>query len=145
MADPRAAVSHEGVGYHADTYPHDATIVFDATLVGGSAQVGLAVTLEDDDLVTLVGDGEGVLGRLEKVESDGFCVVQTGGHMELPGGDGATLTPQSKIVGDLGTGAAEGYIQSAAAGTAAHHVVSRGVIVNAEDPTAVMVRMDVAN
>lgn len=145
MADPRSAVSHEGVGYHADTYAHDNTIVYSAEEENGSAQVGLAVTLEDDDLVTLVGDGEGVLGKLVKVESDGFCVVQTGGHMTLPGGDGATLTPQSKIVGDLGVGAAEGYIQSAAAGTAAHHVVSRGTIIDATDPTAVMVRMDVAN
>lgn len=144
MADPRKAISTEGIGYEAETFAHDNTIVFDNEEEGGSAQVGLAVTLEDDDLVTLVGDGEGVLGRLVKVEGDGFCVVQTGGFMDLPGGDGATLTPQSKIVGDLGTGAAEGYVQSAAAGTAAHHVVSRGTIINATDPTKVRVRMESA-
>jgi hypothetical protein len=129
------------VDYKAATYPHDNTIVYDATLAGGAAQVGLAVTLESDDLISLVGDGEAVKGRLEKVESDGFCVVQTDGNTELPGGVGATLTAGAKIVGDLGAESAEGYIQAAAAGTAAHHVVSRGEIIDSSTATAVMVRL----
>ena len=141
MSDPRAAVSHEGVDYKAATYPHDNTIVFDEDEVGGAAQVGLAVTLESDNLISLVGDGEAVKGRLEKVESDGFCVVQTDGNMELPGGVSATLTAGAKIVGDLGAESAEGYIQAAAAGTAAHHVVSRGEIIDSSTATAVMVRL----
>lgn len=143
MADPREAVSHIGIGHHAETYPHDATIVYDALEEGGSEQVGLAVTLEDDDLVTLVGDGEGVLGKLIKVEPGGVCVVQTGGTMTLPGGDGATLTPQTGIVGDLGVGAVEGYIQSAS--SAAHALLVRGIITDATDPTEVVVRLPVAN
>lgn len=141
MANPRDAVSHLGIGYHAETYPHDNTIVYDATLAGGSAQVGLAVTLESSDVISLVGDGEEVEGKLIKVEPDGFCVVQNGGNMTLPGGTSATLTAGSHIVGDLLV-SAEGYIQSAASGTATHHVVSRGVIVDATTTTAVVVRME---
>lgn len=141
MADPRATVNFQGIGYEAITYPHDNTIVYDATLPNGSAQVGLAVTLETNGAVSLVGDGEEVEGRLNKVEQDGLCVVQTGGYMELPGGDGATLTPGTKVVGDLGAAAAEGYIQT----VAAQHGVSRGTIIDATDPTAVIVRFASAN
>jgi hypothetical protein len=119
--------------------------VYDATLAGGAAQVGLAVTLVASNQVSLVGDGEEVEGKLVKVEPGGFCVVQSGGTMELPGGTSATLTPGSKIVGDLLV-SAEGYIQSAAAGTAAHHVVSRGRILDASVTTAVVVSLpDVGN
>lgn len=145
MTDPRAVVNHEGIGYDARTYLHDDTIVYDAFEPGGSEQVGLAVTLESDDTVSLVGDGEQVEGKLIKVEQDGMCVVQVGGTMTLPGGDGATLTVGAKIVGDLGTGSAEGYIQAAAAATAAHHVVSQGVIENNDDTANVVVRFPTAN
>lgn len=140
MADPRAAVNHIW-GYEADTYPHDNTIVYSATVDGGSAQVGLAVTIESNNLVSLVGDGEYVLGKLVKVESDGLCVVQTGGQMELPGGDSATLTAGLKIVGDLGAAAAEGYIQA----VSTQHTVSRGAIIDSSTATAVVVRLEVAS
>lgn len=143
MADPRAAVSHQGIGYKAETFPHDATIVYNATLPGGSAQVGLAVSIESNNLITLVGADEEVEGKLIKVEPDGMCVVQNGGNMTLPGGESATLTAQTKIVGALGAVAAEGYIKSAAAGTAAHHIVSRGTIIDSSTATAVVVRMEI--
>ncbi len=141
MADPRSAVSWEGVGYEALTFAHDNTIVYSATTAGGSAQVGLAVTLEGSETVSLVGDGENVLGKLVAVESDGFCVVQTGGIMTLPAGTGAAVTEGAKIVGDVLV-AAEGYIQAAVAGTAAHHVVSRGQIIDSSVTTAVVVRLE---
>lgn len=144
MADPRAAVSLEGVGYEAETFAHDNTIVYSATQLNGSAQVGLAVTREGSQTVSLVGDGENVAGKLIKVESDGFCVVQTGGHVTLPGGEGATLTEGRPIVGDLGVGAVEGYIRIAASGTAAELLVARGTIDNSLDPTAVVVRLESA-
>ena len=143
MADLREAVSVVGVGYQAVTYAHDSTIVYNAALPGGSAQVGLAVTLAAAKQVSLVGDGEQVEGKLIKVEPGGFCVVQNGGHMTLPAGTGALLTVGLAIVGDLLV-AAEGYIQGAVAATAAHATVSRGVIVDAAVTTAVMVRMDSA-
>ena len=137
MADPREAVSVEGIGYKAFTYVHDDTIVYNSALAGGSAQVGLAVTLEDDKQVSLVGDGEEVEGLLVKVEPGGMAVVQTGGVAIFKGGTGATLTPGTKIVGDLLV-AAEGYIQT----VAAQHAVSRGTILDATDPTKVYVRLD---
>lgn len=142
MADPRSAVSFEGIGYSAYTYPHDNTIVYDNQEEGGSAQVGLAVTLESNGTVSLVGADEQVEGKLVKVEQDGFCVVQNGGVVTLPGGDAATLTPGTRIVGALGAASAEGYVKSAAAATAAHHIVSRGTIIDASDPTAVVVRLE---
>lgn len=144
MADPRAAVSYEGIGYEAETFEHDNTIVYDSTQENGSEQVGLAVTLEGSQTVSLVGDGENVLGRLVKVEQDGFCVVQTGGFMELPGGSGASLTEGKKIVGDLGAASAEGYIREVNTATAAELGVARGQIVDSSDATAVVVRLESA-
>lgn len=140
MADPRAAVNHLSE-YRAKTYAHDNTIVYSATTAGGSAQVGLAVTLEGSQVVSLVGADEQVEGKLIKVESDGFCVVQVEGEMTLPGGNSATLTEGGKIVGALNPSSAEGYIKVAAAGTAAHHVVSRGTIIDSSVATAVVVRL----
>lgn len=143
MADPRAANSFE-IGPkpgETATFVHDNTIVYDATKTGGSTQVGLAVSVESDNVVTLVGDGENVLGKLLSVDSDGFCVVQTDGWMTLPGGSGATLTAGEKIVGDLGAAAAEGYVRAVATGTAAELGHARGMIVDASTTTAVIVKL----
>lgn len=142
MADPRETTNRIGAGYFAETFPHDATIVYDDEVDGGSEQVGLAVTIESDNLVTLIGDGEGLLGKLVKVEPGGMCVVQTGGVMTLPGGDAATLTAMGKVVGDLGAAAAEGYIRVAA--SAGDALVARGIIEDSSDPTAVEVRLESA-
>lgn len=136
MANPRDAVNHLSK-YRAKTYPHDNTIVYDADAEGGSAQVGLAVTLESNNTISLVGDGEQVEGKLIKVESDGFCVVQVEGEMTLPGGSGATLTAGLKIVGGLGPDSAEGYIQVAST----QHTVSRGTIIDSSTATDVVVRL----
>lgn len=138
MADPRDDVIFDGIEYEAITIPHDDTIVYDAEEVGGSAQVGLAVSLESSKLVTLAGNGENIYGRLNKVEPDGYAVVQYRGYVKLPGGDTATLTPGTKIVGDLGAASAEGYIQS----VSTQDTVSRGVIIDASDPTEVVVYLE---
>lgn len=138
MADPREAANYDGIGYKALTYVHDDTIVYDVTKVGGSAQVGLAVTLEANAQVSLVGNGEQVEGLLIKVEPGGFCVVQVGGMAIFKGGNGASLTAGLKIVGALGPSSAEGYIKNAST----EHTVSRGTIITAADPTAVRVRLD---
>lgn len=145
MADPRDAVSYEGIGYEALTYAHDDTIVYSATQAYGSAQVGLAVTLESNKTVSLVGDGEQVEGILVKVEDDGYCVVQTGGIMEMPGGEGATLTAGKAIVGDLGASSAEGYVREVATGTAAELGRARGTIIDSSTPSATIVRFPSAN
>ncbi len=138
-----------------ETFKHDSSIVYSATTSGGSASVGLAVTLEGqaDDTVTLVGDSEKVDGKLIRVESDGFCTVQRHGKCTLPGGSGATLTVGSKFYGDLGAAAAEGYIQTPAVlaltgndaadvTEIANYVKARGLIVNNDTTTAVCVDLD---
>lgn len=139
MSDPRNAVNFEGIRYQAETFLIDnSTITYDADEGNGSAQVGLAVTLSADLTVALAGDGEGVLGKLIKVESDNKAVVQTRGICTLPGGTSATLTLGETIVGDL-LSSDKGYIQAVATGTAAQLGHARGIILNNDTTTAVVV------
>lgn len=142
MADPRLDVSIVGVGEKYATFKIDnSTITFSATSSGGSASVGLAVTLSDAETIALVADGGAVLGKLMKVEKDNMATVQVEGGMTLPGGTGASLTLGKKIVGDLLV-AAKGYIREVATGTAAELGLMRGFIVNAGTTTAVEVFLD---
>lgn len=138
MANPREAVSFEGIEYKAATIPHDATIVYDPLVEGGAAQVGLAVSIESSNVLTLAGDGENIYGKLIKVEPGGMAVVQYRGYVTLPGGSGATLTAGLKIVGDLGASSAEGYIQA----VSTQDTVSRGIIIDASVATAVVVYLE---
>lgn len=142
MADPRNAVSFEGINEERVTFLIDnSTITYSATAANGSAQVGLAVALSAASTIELAGDGEEVVGKLLSVEADNKAVVQTGGFMTLPAGTGASLTVGKKIVGDLGADSAEGYIREVATGTAAELGVARGMIINAGTTTAVVVRL----
>lgn len=142
MADPRATLLHvQDAEGRTETFTIDGvSITYSATQTGGSAAVGKAVTLVAG-VLELAADGEAILGKLLKVEPDNTALVQISGFMTLPGGTGATLTQGARIVGDLLV-AAEGYIQAAASGTAAHHVVSRGFIVDASDTAAVVVYLN---
>lgn len=138
----RTTSSNIGSGAVYETFAiDDSTITYDATEENGSAQVGLAVTFSTHDTVELVEDGDPIVGKLIQVEKDGFCTVQTGGVMTLPGGDSATLTVGLAIVGDLGAASAKGYIRIAASGTAAELVKCRGQICNSATTTAVVVRL----
>jgi len=131
-----------GIGEKRITAKYDnSTITYSATTANGSAQVGLAVRLNADDLVIeLVGDGEHVFGKLIKVEADGMCTVQISGGMTLPAGDGvSSLTLGEKIVGDLGADSAEGYIRVVATGTAAELGKARGMVIDDSTLTAVVV------
>lgn len=140
MANPRNTVAYDDIRPVRATFIVDGTtITFDRDEDGGSAQVGLAVNLSASKTVQLVGDAEPVLGQLELVEPDGKCTVRIGGVLTLKGGDSATLTPGSKIVGDLGAASAEGYVRSVAAATLAEVAVARGEILDAADATAVQV------
>lgn len=139
MSDPRNDVKSDGVGYRAELFKIDnSTITYSATSYNGSVQVGLAVTLSSDKTVALVGDGEGVLGKLIEVTPDLKAVVQTKGYCTLPGGTSATLTLGEKIVGDL-LSSDKGYIQAVATGTAAQLGHARGVIIDNDTTTAVVV------
>lgn len=146
MADPRLKVGFEEIGAVFASFKIDGdTIAYDATKGGGSASVGLAVTLSADDTIALCADGDMVLGKLVQVEADGVATVQIAGGMTLPAGEGANVTVGKRIVGDLGAANAKGYIQEladAANGDAAEinaAVKARGVIINNDDTTAVVV------
>ena len=135
----RDDVSNIGIGPLTETFKiDDSTITYDATKENGSDQVDLAVTFSAANTVALVADGEAVVGKLLKVESDNMATVQTRGVVTLPGGTSATLTLGSQIVGDLLV-SAEGYIRSAASGTAAELILCRGMIQDAGTTTAVVV------
>lgn len=141
MADPRLDTKYDEIDAVFVTYKIDAsTITYDATKANGSAEVGLAVTLSDDETVALVADGGAVEGKLISVEPDGYCTVQVSGYMTLPAGTAATLTNGKKIVGDLLV-AAKGYIREVATATAAELGVCRGAIIDNSTTTAVVVRL----
>lgn len=149
MPAGRNQVAYEGIRYDAITKKIDnSTITFDATKANGSAAVGLAVTIVPGtvDAVALVADGDRVLGKLLKVEADGFCTVQDTGFVSLPAGSGATVTPGQPVVGDLGASSAKGYIRDAVAigssfaqAELVERSKARGVIHNAETTTSVWV------
>jgi len=140
MANPRKIVSNDGVDFGSATYQIDAsTITYLATATGGSASVGLAVTLSADDTVALAADGDAIEGKLLTVEADGICTVQVDGYCTFPGGSAATLTRGVNIVGALGAASAKGYIRAAASGTAAELIKCRGRIINNGVTTAVTV------
>lgn len=142
MADPRNAVDFVGINYDAQTFLIDnSTITYSATATNGSASVGLAVTESAAGTVALTADGNGVMGKLIKVESDNKAVVQTGGYCTLPGGASASLTRMKHIVGALGAASAKGYIREVATATAAELGVQNGTIIDATTTTAVVVKL----
>jgi len=142
MADPRLTVSWDGLGAEYASFKSDnSTIVYSATTSGGSAGVGLAVTLiaATAQTIELVGDAEGVLGKLIKVEVDNIANVQIAGAMTLPAGDAATLTRQKSIVGALGVAAVEGYIRDVDTAAPAELGVRRGFVIDDAVSTAAWV------
>ncbi len=144
MTNPRASIGKwEGEGALVETFTYDnSSITYSASEEGGSAQVGLAVTISANaGVIALVGDGGFVLGKLLKVESDGTCSVQTKGIVELPGGHGATLTRGKAIVGDQSVTPSNGYIREVETGTAAELGVQNGKIWDAATTTAVVVHL----
>jgi hypothetical protein len=141
MANPRNTVKFDGINYNAQTFFTDSSISFDRDEPNGSAQVGLAVKMTGAKTVGLTTDGSGVVGVIQSVESDDKASIHVGQYVEFPGGDGATLTLGSKIVGDLGPASAPGYIRVVATGTPAELGVAKGEIVDAADPTKTMVKM----
>ncbi len=143
MADPRNTIGYDDIKPVYETRIVDAvTITYDGTKARGAAatMIDKAVTLSGNGTVALAADGDAVHGRLESVDPDGKCSVQTGGNIRFPGGASATLTRGTKIVGALGAGSAKGYIRSAASATAAELIKCKGEIVDTSDTTAVVVR-----
>jgi hypothetical protein len=143
MADPRAAVSFEGVDAEFATFKIDnSTITYSATATNGSSVVGKAVALSAAKTVKLAADGDAVVGKLIAVESDQYCTVQYEGYMTLPGGNGASLTLGKKIVGAVDGSSNPGFIREVNTGTAAELGKARGFIVDAGTTTAVVVNLE---
>lgn len=144
MANPRNIVDFEGLRNPADEVTMIAdgvTIVYSAVARGATAaMLDKAVSLSADKTVQLASDGEAIVGKLLHVEPDGKCLVQVKGFMQLPGGEGATLTRGFKIVGDLGASSAKGYVREVASGTAAEINKGRGMIID-DDATSPWVLM----
>jgi len=134
------AVAHDENFAAYDTFIVDgSTLVFDRTVPRGTAAAGRAVGIKSttDNVVELVADGQAILGRIERIEPDGKCVVQVGGYMKLPGGLAAALTRGGKLVGATGTAGARGYVRAAAPATLADVAAARGQVVEVVDPTNV--------
>lgn len=138
----RDLTNNEGIGQVIETFAIDnSTITYSATEEGGSAAVGLAVTLSAARTVALAADADRVIGKLIAVEADGTAAVITKGVVTLPGGSGATLTLNLPIVGDLGAASAKGYIRVSDSAVAAEINKSRGFIEDAGTATAVVVHL----
>jgi hypothetical protein len=142
MPDPRNVVSFESIdAAYATFIPDGSTIVFDGTQLDGASvtMIGFAVSLSAGSTVQLTADAQGVIGRLQIVENDLKCNVQIEGLQRLPGGLSATLTLGSHIVGATGVAAARGYIRSASGSAAAEIILMAARIIDATDPTNVIV------
>jgi hypothetical protein len=142
MADPRLAVGFAGItGPYASYLADGVTITYSATAANGSAAVGQAVSLSGNGTVQLTADGDKVLGKLLKVESDGVCRVQTKGYMTLPSGAGQALAVAGKIVGAVDAGAARGYIRGDNVALLADVAVAKGDVIDVADATAIVVQL----
>lgn len=142
MADPRLAVGFKGItGPYASYMIDGVTIVYDATQENGSAAAGLAVSLAGNGVVQLTADGDKVLGKLLKVESDGVCRVQTKGYMTLPAGAGQALAVAGKVVGAVDALAARGFIRGDNVAQLADVAVAKGDVIDVADPAAVVVQL----
>lgn len=146
MADPRASVKFSEIGAHYATFKIDnSTITYSASQPGGSAGVGLAVTLSADATVALTAADDLVLGKLIRVQADNFCTVQLAGAVTLPAGQSVSVTAGKRIAGALGPSSAKGYIKEVAnavtpTATEVNNInKGRGLILDASDTTAVAV------
>ena len=130
MADPRKRVQYRAIANEFLTMKYDATITYDDSKAEGSASVGLAVTVVagTNDTASLTTDASPVLGRLERVQTDGYCTVAVSGPLLLPIGTG-TVTVGLKVCGCL-LSAAKGYIRNIAPATLAEVAVARGLVLS---------------
>lgn len=142
MADNRTVIDHsERLAQYAPGIVDNSTIVYDSTLIGGSAGVGKAVVLTAANTVALAADADHIYGVLTQVEWDGKCTIQVQGYVQLPGGTAALLTTGLAVVGALGAASAKGFVRGVAIATLADVAKGRGEIVDATTTTAVWVRL----
>ena len=118
----------------------DGAIPYNSSEKNGSASAGerLAVSLNANMEVSLCGDGDAIVGRLEKVDPQSMATVVVHAiRLRYKGGDGATLTRGGGIVGDLGDSDVRGYVRSPAA-TVAESIKSKGTIIDSDGTNPVL-------
>ena len=67
------------------------TITYDRTKANGSEQTGRWVSLSADMTIQLAADGEGLVGKLEKVDGKLGTVAYNAALIKADAGDGITL------------------------------------------------------
>ena len=100
------------IGTDSDAIPYEKGVK------GGSAKIGLAVTMTGNMTVGLADDGEEVVGRLVLVEPDNLVsVIVRAKRMKMKPADSQTFVLGRGIVGaqKSATDTAPGYIRSAVA------------------------------
>jgi hypothetical protein len=140
--DPRNIVAFESIDANYASFLADGvTIVYDVTQLDGASvtTIGFGVSLSASSTVQLCNDADMVIGRLNIVESDAKAMVQIEGFQRLPGGNGATLTLGTHIVGALGPSSAKGYIRSVNSSVAAELAKQAARIIDVSDTTNVIV------
>ena len=143
MGDPKALLvgGVVGAGRARQTHPVDAALTGRVLYVAQN----LTVTVDSLNLTRGAGSdggavylGAGTNVNLYASHVYSNTATAAGGAIHSVG---ATLTPGSRIVGDLGPSNAKGYARSVAAATLAEVAVARGEILDATDADAVRVWM----
>ena len=96
----------------------DGKITFDRSKPNNSDQAGqqLAVTISAAGTIKLAGENDAILGRLENVESDGWCTVAVWSQ-RLHFRSSGTITVGKGLVGAGTTAATRGRVQTPADAT----------------------------
>ena len=114
----------------------NSTITFERGVGNGTSHVGRWCSLSADMTVQLAADGEGLVGKLLKVQANGLATLEfEGARMKADAGDGITLVRGRGIVGALGAASARGYVRNpvvtANATGIAERLAARGTVIDA--------------
>ena len=85
----RGGLDWEGIGYRGATYKAANALVSVVTASGVAAVEGKAVTITGDGEVGFGSNGDTLLGKLDKYESDNYVTVQDAGYTSIPGVSGS--------------------------------------------------------
>lgn len=112
MANPRLTREFHELHTQRASFDTDASITYSRTATYGTTSHRAPVKLTGYGIVGLCADGDAPFGALERVDSDGTCVVAYHGAVEYAGRPAAG----SAVVGD-GTGKVRAAVAGTEAGT----------------------------
>lgn len=112
MATTRSDVRFDNLHTQAATFEADTTLTYSATAPYGTEHVGKAVTLSEPATVKLADTGDTILGRLDRIESDGKAVVSYHGVVAFTVSDTAPFATATGVIAG-----ASGEITADTAGT----------------------------